>query len=145
MGRYIDWSHVTGRYSDAAKAGDSNDVGSYWINMAEFEVDGRLAKLYTVPFSPAPLVVQDLCIDLTYYKMNILQEKVVPLKKSIDERFESILNGTLVLTNSIGSLLSSPPNAAWISNSYHSMFGPDSDAKWRVDSQWILDAEDDRD
>lgn len=144
MGRYIDWSHVTGRYPTVANRADSTGTGSYFLEMAEYEVDGRLAPLYTVPFSPAPLVVKDLCIDLIYYKMNILQESVEPLKTSLDERFEAILNGTLLLTNSAGSLLTTPPNGAWISNSYHSMFGPDSPANWSVDSNWIQDAVDAR-
>lgn len=144
MGRYIDWSHVVGRYSDVAKTADATGTGSYFLEMAEYEVDGRLAPRYPVPFSPAPLVVKDLCIDLTYYKMNIMQEKVEPLKTSLDERFEAILNGTLVLTNSGGSLLATPPNAAWVSNSYHSSFGPDSDPNWAVDSNWIQDAVDAR-
>lgn len=143
MGRYIDWADVTGRYKDAASVGEATAMGSYWLTYAEGEVDARLAPVYTVPFSPAPFMVKDLAIDLTYWKMAVGKGKKDQLKKYIDERFEGLLNGTIILTNSAGPL-QQPANAAWAENSYHSSFGPDSPINFRIDSDWIQNAQDER-
>ena len=143
MGRYIDWADVTGRYSDFAKGPDALQANTSFVPQAEAEVDARLAVKYTVPFSPAPYLVQDVCIDLAYYKATIRQESSKAIKTYIDERFEAILNGTLVLTTSEG-VVSGTGNFAWASNSYHTSFGPDSEQNWRVSSQWIEDIQGER-
>jgi len=144
MGRYIDWSHVTARYTDFAKGPDATRANAAFIPQAEAEVDGRLAVRYTVPFSPAPYLVQDLCIDLAYYKATIRQEDSKIIGESLEARFKAIIDGTLLLTNSGGTLVQESGGAAWCSNSYHSSFGPDSEVNWGVDSNWINDAMSDR-
>lgn len=143
MGRYIDWGEVTGRYKDAVGLGDSTGMGSYWLTHAEAEVDGRVAPRYTVPFSPAPMQIKDLCIDLTYWKMTVGKANKKELKAYIDERFNGILAGTILLTNSLGPL-QGQANDAWFENSYHTSFGPDSPLNFRVDSNWSQQVQDDR-
>lgn len=140
MGRYITWADVTGRYGDYAKGPDATQAAASFIPQAEAEVDGRLAVKYTVPFSPAPYLVQDLCIDLAYYKATIRQEGSKSIGESLEARFKAIIDGTLLLTTSSGTVISEDSATAWVSNSYHSSFGPDSEVNWRVDSNWILDA-----
>ena len=140
MGRYIDWADVTGRYSDFAKGPDASQANASFVPQAEAEVDARLAVKYTVPFSPAPYLVQDLCIDLAYYKATIRQKGSEQIKKYIDARFETIMNGSMVLTNSAG-VISGTGNYAWASNSYHSAFGMDDEVNWRVDDEQISDIE----
>ena len=143
MGRYINWPDVTGRYPDAARKGGDVDVGSYWLDKAEYEIDAMLAPRYTVPFTPAHPVVQDLCIDLTYFKMNVQQEAVQPLKKYIDERVKAILNGTMLLTTSGAALAQS--STSWSSEEgHHTSFGPDNPIEWQISSQWMQDVEDAR-
>jgi phage gp36-like protein len=144
MSRYINWAHVTGRYGDFAKGPDATQATSYFVDMAESEVDARLAPKYAVPFSPVPQMVQDLCIDLTYYKATIRQESSKTIKEYIDERFKGLLDGTIMLTTS-GGIVEQAGNLAWASNSYHSSFGPDAEVNWNVDSQWVQDAQDARD
>lgn len=143
MGRYIDWADVTGRYQDFANAADSTRAEGYFIPYAEAVVDGRLAVKYTVPFSPAPYIVKDLCIDLAYYKATLRQDGSKAIGDSIEERFKSILNGELILTTSDG-VLSTTGNQAWVSNTYHTSFGPDSEVLWQVDTQWVQDIQDER-
>lgn len=144
MGRYINWADVTGRYGDFAKGVDASVAAAAFIPQAEAEVDGRLAPKYTVPFSPAPYLVQDLCIDVAYYKATIRQEGSKVLGESLEQRFKAIIDGTLLLTNSGGAIIQESGGAAWCSNSYHSSFGPDSEVNWRVDSNWINDTMDAR-
>lgn len=143
MGRYINWADVTGRYNDFAKGPDASVAAASFIPQAEAEVDGRLAPKYTVPFSPAPYLVQDLCIDLAYYKAAMGTERAKLVGESLEKRFKAIIDGTLLLTTSAGTIVAEGATA-WVSNSYHSSFGPDSEVNWRVDSNWINDAMDER-
>lgn len=143
MGRYIDWADVTGRYNDFAKGPDASVANASYVPQAEAEVDARLAAKYTVPFSPAPYLVKDLCIDLAYYKATIRQESSKAIKDYIDERFKAILDGSIVLTSSDG-VVPVTGNYAWASNSYHSSFGLDDPVLWRVDSAQVLDIQDAR-
>lgn len=138
MGRYITWADVTGRYTDFAKGPDATVANQWYVPQAEAEVDARLAVKYSVPFSPAPYLVQDLSIDLAYYKATIRQESSKLLKEYIDERFAALIDGTMVLTNSLG-VVGATGNFAWASNSYHSSFGLDGETNWNVDSQAIYD------
>lgn len=143
MGRYINWADVTGRYSDFAKGPDASQAEAYFVPHAEAEVDGRLAAKYTVPFSPAPYLVKDLCIDLAYVKATARQEGSKLIAESIDKRFKDILDGKLLLTNSDG-VVARTGDMAWASNSYHSAFGFDGEQNWRVDSYQITDISDAR-
>ncbi len=147
MGRYIDWSHVTGRYKDASGFADAAVMGSYWIAHAEAEVDGRLALRYTTPFANTPtltpLLVQDLRIDVCYQKLNIAKKKKQELADSIKSRFEGLIDGTIIITDS-GGPINGATNNAWCENSYHTSFGMDSPLNWRVSSQSQMDIQDER-
>ncbi len=138
MGRYIDWGLVVGRYKDEGTVAEATGTGSYFLNMAEYEIDGALGARYTVPFSPAPLQVQDLCIDLTYYKMTVGKSTKKDLKMYVYERIAGLIDGTIVLVTSAGNL-QGEPNAAWCENSYHTSFGPDDPVNFQIDSNWVQD------
>lgn len=130
MGRYINWDDVANSYPDWAKAASANTIGNLWIPRAEDEVDARLAPKYTVPFSPVPGVVRDLCIDLAYYKLVFASEKGKELKESLKDRFAALLSGEMVLTVS-GTLLAS--DRPWSTHQeYHTAFGVDPDINWQV-------------
>lgn len=143
MGRYITWADVTGRYTDFAKGPDASVAEASFVPQAEAEVDARLAVKYTVPFSPAPYLVKDLCVDLAYYKATIRQESSKLIGDYIASRFKALIDGTMVLTNSAG-VVGATGNYAWASNSYHSSFGLDSEVNWAVDSQAVYDIRDAR-
>lgn len=143
MGRYITWADVSNKYGDFAKGPDATAANSLHVPAAEAEIDGHMAAKYTVPFSPAPYVVRDLCIDLAYYKATARQEGSKLIKEYIDARVKAIIDGTLVLTNSDGAIASAG-NLAWASNSYHSAFGLDSEVNWQVDTYAITDLQDRR-
>lgn len=144
MGRYITWPDVTGRYQDAARKAGEGAVGSYWLTTAEDEIDGYLAAKYTVPFSPAPGIVRDLCVDLTYYKMIIQQPEAEKVWEYIDYRIKGILNGTLVLTSS-GSVLPQGTTAWSAAEGHHTAFGPDHEHNWHPSSSWMEDVQTERD
>lgn len=144
MGRYISWDDVTGRYQDAAKKAQANNMGSYWLERAEYEVDGFLAARYTVPFTPAHPVVQDLCMDLTYYKMILNSgEQADAIWKYIEYRLKAIRDGTLVLTTS-GTELASGAVSWNEGGTQATAFGPDDPVNWFPSSNWQEAVETDR-
>lgn len=147
MGRYIHWPDVVGRYPAAAKIVGAEGVGSYFMLHAEAEIDGRLAVRYTTPFAntPAPLLVQDLCIDLTYYKLTQQQEKAKELWTYIKDRLDSLIAGTIVLPGEFPALGLPAVRGAWLQgSSYHSAFGPDDPLNWTPDPALIEAAQDER-
>jgi len=143
MGRYIDWDDVANAYPDWARQASANSVGNLWIPRAEDEVDGRLAPKYTVPFTPVPGIVRDLCIDMAYYKLTFATDKGKALWESLKDRFADILDGTLVITNSAGALSSA--DRGWSTHQdYPTAFGVDSDINWRVSSSQAFDEQEAR-
>jgi phage gp36-like protein len=140
MGRYANWADVTGRYKDAATIVGAEGVGSYYLGAAEAETDGRLAPVYTVPFTPTPELVKDLVVDLTYYKMIVLRKDGALLKKYIDDRFAAVIAGTLTLTTSGTALAASATPSAWGTHTdYHAPFNAGDPITWQR-SQAELDA-----
>jgi hypothetical protein len=144
MGRYIDWDDVSNSYPDWAKTVSANTVGNLWIPRAEDYVDGRLAAAgYSVPFTPTPGLVRDLCIDVAYWKLAFASDKGKELGKILEDTFKAISDGDLVITNSSGPLGSSV--RAWSSHQdYPTHFGVDSDTNWAVSSAWALDQQEAR-
>lgn len=151
MGRYIDYEELTGRYSQLFKGSEAESVGSHYIAFAEAEVDGRLGRTYSVPFdttSGAPDVVKDLAIDIAYLKATIGGKSKAwdGIKKSVDERFEMLLNGDMVILDASGSALTVVGDTVWSSTmNYHPVFGIGSDLDFVIDEDRLDDEEDARD
>jgi hypothetical protein len=139
MGRYIDWVDVSNAYPDWSETVSANSVGNLWIPRAEDYVDGRLSAAgYSVPFSPTPGLVRDLCIDVAYWKLAFASEKGEKLGKILEDTFKAIADGDLVITNSAGSLGTS--ERAWSTHQdYPTQFGVDDPANWAVSSAWAED------
>lgn len=141
---YITWNRVAAKYGETVAKIDASAANSYWIPAAESEVNARLAPKYAVPMSPCPEMIADLVVDLVYYKLTYRNENQDKLKKYIDERFEGLLDGSVVLVDSGGTALATFSGEAWCSNSYRSSFGPDCAENWSVDQSAIDDAQDAR-
>lgn len=144
MGRYVAWTDIAGRYPDAVKKAGDSAMGSYWLERAEYEVDAFLAPRYTVPFTPAHPVVQDLCVDLTYYKMIVQQEGAERVWNYIKFRIDALIKGSMMLTTS-GAALSQGTIAYSSEEDHPTSFGPDDPTNWVVSSQWASDVQDARD
>jgi hypothetical protein len=138
-GRYTSYDALKGKYPETQKSIAQSAVSSYFIANTEDELDSRVAMRYSVPFSaPIPGMIQDLATDLVYYKLTIRSDQSENLKTYIDERIKGIIDGTIVLVSS-GTSLQVAANGAWISSSYSTSFGMDSDVNWRVDPDLIDD------
>ena len=104
MSRYANWENVVDKYMNAAKASGSARLKETYLTAAEDEIDGLMGGHYTVPFTPVPGMIRDLVVDLTWYKMTLMQEDSDKLKKYIDDRILALQTGKLTLTMS-GQLL----------------------------------------
>jgi len=145
MGRYIDWSDISARYSDFP-ADISAEQSEPMITDAEGEVEARLAPRYAVPFAVgtnAPPMVRTLSADLVYYRRIWASERGDKLKEYIDQRFNALLAGSMSLTTS-GGLLEDAGVVAWQDKPYRSSFGPDDPVHWRPSVQAAEDAQDER-
>lgn len=132
VGRYTSWDLVKGRYPSAQSGTAQTSVSSYYISGAEAELDGRVGKVYVTPFiAPIPGFISDLATDMAYYKMVMFQKNAQILKTSIDERIKGLIDGSIIIVASGTGLASG--NTAWISDSYHSVFGHDDPTNWRAD------------
>ena len=143
MSRYIDWEDVSNAYPDWTKSVSANTVGNLWIPRAEDEVDARLAPRYSVPFTPVPGVVRDLCIDVAYYKLAFASEKGKALGEDLKTRFEALLDGSMVLTMS-GSPLSTTDKPWGTHQTYPTQFGVDNPVNWLPSSAWASDQQEAR-
>lgn len=143
MGWYIEFDDVANRYPNVAeKVGAGMGEIEGFIQGAEAQIDASLASKYPTPFTPgssnAPYLIRDICIDLTYWKARGWQSKELgpTLKKYIDERLASIVNGSVLLTNSAGLVAQGPTFAAATSDDTRSSFGVDDPINWTVSSNW---------
>ena len=143
MGRYIDWEDVADTYPDWTKSFSANSAGNLWIPRAEDEVDARLAPRYSVPFTPVPGVVRDLCIDLAYYKLAFASEKGEKLGEILDKRFQALLDGSMILTVS-GSPLPTTDQPWSTHQDYPTQFGVDNPVNWLPSSTWAMDQQEAR-
>jgi hypothetical protein len=142
MSRYVTWEDLVRRYPAAAKASADDDMTQAIIDPAEAEVDMRLAKVTTTPFTaPIPDIVKSLSIDVAYYKLKIFSKEAEPLGRYLygtDGKsgiFGQIVDGTVIVD------ATSTPNAAWIDAEYTSRFGPDDPINWEPDPDSYTDAE----
>ena len=143
MGRYIEWTDVSNAYPDWSATVSANSVGNLWIPRAEDYVDGKLSAAgYTTPFTPVPGLVRDLCIDVAYWKLAFASEKGKALGEILEKTFQDIIDGTLIVTNSAGSLKT---DRAWSTHQdYPTQFGVDSDLNWETSSNWAQDQQEAR-
>ena len=140
---YTTWEMIVGKYPGVAKNANSPEVALAFLPGAEGEINGRLAAKYTVPFSPVPALIQDLCTDLVYAKLTIRDPKLSEIvMKYYDKRMEGLQDGTTLLVYSTGTTLTNASNAATIDKDYHSVFGPDDAENWQPDTDALDDAED---
>lgn len=123
---YITYQELLARYPQFRSWHDGNEslVNSYAIYTAEADLNSRLAKAFTVPFSPPPPVIKDLAYDLAYAKMmkGVDPEKYGAFYDGVVERIQSLIDGESILLTSSGTAIdvSVAGGEIWSSNmNYH--------------------------
>jgi hypothetical protein len=66
---YITYNDLIGRYAILSSYADSaSEVTSHLIHYSEVELNARMGPFFTVPFSPVPLSIMDITMDLCWCK-----------------------------------------------------------------------------
>ena len=144
---YIEWDDVVARYPATGRQNqDASEVTSSFIVGAEAYINARLAKSYTIPFTPVPQLIKDLAIDLTYVKMAVgkVDDREV-IKEHIIDTLNSLVDGDMVLVTDSGTTLAEVDNGVWSElGSYTSRFDVDDPFNWEVSSARLTAIENDR-
>lgn len=142
---YFTTEELTGIYPSLAKDFDSTKVNCLWAPIACADIDGLIGTKYSVPFTPTPLFVKSLAIDLCYWKMTYKEVDQTLLKAYIDERVKGVLNGTITLTSPVdGAAIAPAPNVFMTTSGTLTSFGMDNPVNFGVDSMWRQEFEMDR-
>lgn len=144
MGRYINWKDVVDRYPEASRMGGAEVVHSSWLYGVEAEVDARLSNRYVVPFTaPTPDLIRDVCTDLLYCRMTARQEGSQVIYERVMDIIKNLIAGTISLDATVPTVAGGS-GVTYVSNSYRSAFGPDSELNWSRSLGEIEDAIGDR-
>lgn len=141
---YCTWEQLLAKYPQVATKSGSDPIVTAYLRQCESEINGALAPYFTVPFSPVPPSISDLCVDLIYIKMKILDKSIKPLMDYYEARIKALQTGAATLVGEDGTVTAQTGNSAYIDKQYHSAFGPDDSLNWQPDSDALEDAEDAR-
>ncbi len=147
MPEFTNWADVIGRYKQLdSLAGGAKEVTSHYILPAEYELEGRLAGVFTVPFSLTNVTAKDLVIDMVRVRAGIGKEKDLQvIKDSIDERIKRLIMGedVMMVTSDNGTVAGIRGNVGgtvWMSNEdYHPTFGHGDTKEFITDSSQLED------
>jgi hypothetical protein len=120
-------------------------VNCLWAPLVCADVDALIGAKYSVPFTPTPLFVKNLAIDLCYWQITYKEQDQALLKEYIDERVTGVLNGTITLTDPATGGVISPAASVFLTTSGTlTSFGMDNPVNFGVDSMWRQGFEQDR-
>lgn len=141
---YFNWEDLVAVYPNVAKDRQA-EVNSNIIPYACAFVDAFAGGRYTVPFTPSPLFIKDLAIDVCYWRLTMRQDGSDKLKDFIDERTTLLTNGTITLVNPVTGIANAAGGTATLTSSGQgSSFGMDRPEDWRVDVDWQAEFRDSR-
>lgn len=143
---YFSWEDLIGKYTSLAKDFDSTKINSLWAPLTCADVDGLIGQKYSVPFTPTPLFVKNLAIDMCYWQITYKEQDQSILKAYIDQRVAGVLNGTITLTDPTnGAALTPATSQVFMTTSgTGTSFGMDNPINFAVDSAWRQGFQNDR-
>ena len=145
MGRYIEWDDVIDRYPALNSLGGSDEVSPAYIDYAEADIDARLAKSFTTPFSNNNMTVRDLTIDDVYYRAGRFKfEDAIAVHSAYLESIGALIDGKATMITNCGDLISASRAIGIYSStqSYHSSFGMLPIEEQHIDEDNICDERD---
>jgi Protein of unknown function (DUF1320) len=142
---YFSFEDLANKYPKLATDYQAQNVNSFWGPIACADVDALIGAKYSVPFTPTPLFVKNLAIDLCYWEMTYKEQDQTILKDYIDERVTGVLNGTITLTDpTSGGVISPAPTVFLTTSGTLTSFGMDNPINFGVDSMWRQGYQQDR-
>lgn len=147
MSTYATWDQLIDRYPELSVKGGATKVNSSVIHGAERELDSRLARAFTTPFSSNNYTATDLTLELCYIRIfeNKTPEKVEKKCERVDRRIENLLTGLDVMLTTSGDTISTTGGGGAVystTEDYHPTFGMD-DIEYMSISSDQIDAEED--
>jgi len=122
----IDWADINRRYPETLKHADATQADSSWVPFAIAELEGRLSRGFTVPFSTNNMTAKDLAIDLTFarlyrYKDN---EKAAAVTSYVSGQIDMLLNGSMKMMTTSGETLQTVGGTVYsTTDAYHPVHG----------------------
>ena len=147
---YTSYNRVVNRYPVLKTWGQGKtEVNSDLIYYAEFELNGLLAPAFTVPFEAGHPTVEDLAIDLAYYRAfrtkNAKQAEM--LHKVVIGRIDKIIAGDEYIQTGSGTTIKpdSKTDRIWSSTEkYHPTHGMLDAEDSEISSSQLSDEFDER-
>lgn len=124
MGRYINYNEVVDRYASVAEFG-TEEISSSYIAFAEYELDARLSKKFSVPFSSNNMTIKDLAIDMTYIRLSRLAGNNYDsgnVKESVKERIAMLLSGEMLMVTTSDDTIGKSDSSIWVGMNYKPSF-----------------------
>lgn len=140
----IKWDDVVNRYPKVADLGGDVEVEGAWIMPAIAEVEGALAVAFTTPFSDNNMTAIDLCIDMTYCRMQESKMSSIAeaLRKRLNDRIALLVAGKTTMVTSGGAALAGGGGLPWSNTmGYNPVFGMGDVENSIVDSSQVYGEE----
>ena len=104
---YITFNEVIERYPMLKTWVGNSPMLNNEIAYAEYELNGRLATHFSVPFSGAHYTIKDICIDLVYYRTLMIKDpaKAKEIKDAVIGRIEGLKSGTELIYTGSGTTI----------------------------------------
>lgn len=144
MPNYLSWAAVLARYAEFDKLPNvsSTSVQDAMMDMAEAELNSRLASRYTAPFSSNNMTAISIGVDVLYVQNQLTRqpEKAKALMGSVDSRIAALLDGSASMIDSTGTVLDVSGTVVWSSSeNYPPTFGMSPIEESVVSSAQIYD------
>lgn len=124
----------------------SSEVTSSYIAEADAYIDAYLGARWTVPFSPAPIMVRWLSADIAICNLIFEHQKKAPQIindrwERVEKKLEALRDGKMVLVGSGAVAVSSGDQEVWsTTQNHHPTFSPVLDPlEQRVDRDHVVE------
>lgn len=144
MSNYFIWEDLVGKYRKLSLDYDATNVNCIWAPLVCADIDALVGKNYSTPFTPTPLFIKNLAIDLCYWQITYKEQDQSILKEYIDERVMGVLNGTITLSDASGNQIPQASKVFMTTSGDLTSFGMDEVTNFAVDSMWQQEFRDDR-
>lgn len=138
MGRYVNYADVVNRYPMIGKSGGEDQITSDFIRYAEFELEEKLGKKFSIPFSSNNMTAKDLSIDLTYLKFMRTTGNdfdFETLQASVNSRIAGLLKGDAFMAIESSDPLGKSEDSVYVGMNYKPVFGLGDELEFDVSSE----------
>lgn len=157
MGRYTSAGDLRKTFKKIDTSGLIDTDLDFYITMSEAEIDGRLAPVYTLPFSSTPPLLRSIAAEYSFLKVmdrfqTGMKDKstdwITKRRKNLMNLLQDLVSGDATLVTSGGEIINQRADIGGIQIStglYVETFGHGNEVNEEVDPDRIEDEQDARD